>query len=97
MLSIFGLPVVHPLLPGNAWSTSNYEKLLTQLIRLEGRWLAPYYDGSQFLGSRSGGDEISDWAKQEGRRASVLAEMMRTGRDEPRSVSERRSDHKPMR
>ena len=40
---------------------------------------------------------ISDWAKQEERRASVLAEMMRTGRDEPRSVSERRSDHKPMR
>ena len=26
---------------------------------------------------------ISDWAKQEPRRASVLAEMMRTGRDEP--------------
>jgi hypothetical protein len=26
---------------------------------------------------------ISDWAKQERRRASVLAEMMRTGRDEP--------------
>ena len=27
---------------------------------------------------------ISDWAKQEPRRASVLAEMMRTGQDEPR-------------
>ena len=26
---------------------------------------------------------ISDWAKQEPRRASVLAEMMRTGRDKP--------------
>jgi lysozyme len=151
----------------------DYEKLLTQLIRLEGRWLAPYYDGSQNLilvadhhGEEVIGQEsmtaleadvrrvmreledilpvvgrldavrqrvlvhmafnmgverlrtrlrfisavqfrfweaaaeemmISDWAKQEGRRASVLAEMMRTGRDEPRSVRERRSDHKPMR
>ena len=26
---------------------------------------------------------ISDWAKQEQRRADVLAQMMRTGRDEP--------------
>ena len=133
------------------------EKLLAQLIRLEGRWLAPYYDGAGDLivGALHRGEEastdrahmtvlesdvrrvaadledripvvgrldavrqrvlihmafnmgverlrarfisavqsglweaaaremmISDWGKHDKRRASVLAEMMRTGRDE---------------
>jgi len=40
---------------------------------------------------------ISDWAKHEQRRANVLAEMMRTGRDDLGSVSERRSAYKPRR
>ena len=131
------------------------ERLLAQLIRLEGRWLAPYYDivvaddraeqastdrksmtvlesdvrrvalhledvlpvvgrldavrqrvlfhlafnmgvkqlmalprfisAIQFRNWQAAAEEmlISDWAKHERRRASVLAEMMRTGRDEP--------------
>jgi lysozyme len=40
---------------------------------------------------------ISQWARREPGRARVLAEMMRTGRDEPGSPSERRSDHTPRR
>ena len=131
------------------------EKLLAQLMRLEGRWLAHYYDivvaddreeqastapksmtvlesdvrrvalhledmfpvvgrldavrqrvlfhmafnmgvkqlmtllrfisAVQFQNWEAAAEEmlISDWAKHERRRASVLAEMMRTGRDEP--------------
>jgi len=135
------------------------EKLLAQLIRLEGRWLAPYYDGAgdlivvaldrgeastdrahmtvlesdvrrvaadledgipvvgrldavrqrvlihmafnmgverlraRFISAVQSGlweaaareMMISDWGKHDKRRASVLAEMMRTGRDEPKS------------
>jgi lysozyme len=40
---------------------------------------------------------FSDWAKPEQRRADVLAEMMRTGRDEPENVSECRSGQGPRR
>ena len=150
------------------------EKLLAQLMRLEGRWLAPYYDGAgnlivvandrgeqastdresmtvlesdvrrvalhledilpvvgrldavrqrvlihmafnigvkqlltlprfisavQFRNWEAAAEEmlISDWAKHEQRRASVLAQMMRTGRDELGSVSKRRNAYKPRR
>ena len=150
------------------------EKLLAQLMRLEGRWLAPYYDEAgnlivvaddrgeqastdqkrmtvlesdvrrvalhledilpvvgrldavrqrvlihmafnigvkqlltlprfisavQFRNWEAAAEEmmISDWAKQEQRRANVLAEMMRTGRDDLGSVSERRSGQGPRR
>jgi lysozyme len=152
----------------------DYAKLVAQLMRLEGRWLAPYYDAAgnlivapdyhgeqasigekrmtvleadlrrvareledtfpvagrldsvrqrvlihmafnmgvkrllmrprfiaavQFRSWEAAAEEmvISDWAKQEERRANVLAQMMRTGRDEAGSVSERRSGHKPGR
>ena len=150
------------------------EKLLAQLMRLEGRWLAPYYDraGNLIVVANDGGEQastdresmtvlesdvrrvalhledilpvvgrldavrqrvlihmafnmgvkqlltlprfisavqfrnweaaaeemlISDWAKHEQRRASVLAQMMRTGRDDLGRVSERRSGDKPRR
>ena len=148
------------------------EKLLAQLIRLEGRWLAPYYDGAGDLivvaldrGEEASTDRahmtvlesdvrrvaadledgipvvgrldavrqrvlihmafnmgveqlrarfisavqsgfweaaaqemmISDWGKHDKRRASVLAEMMRTGGDDLGSLSERRSAYKPRR
>jgi lysozyme len=152
----------------------DFEKLLAQLIRLEGRWLAPYYDGAgnlivvaahreeqaltdpesmtvlesdvrrvalhledklpvvgrldavrqrvlfhmafnmgveqlltlprfisavQFRNWEAAAEEmlISDWAKHEQRRANVLAQLMRTGRDDLGSVSERRSGNKPRR
>ena len=142
------------------------EKLLAQLIRLEGRWLAPYYDGAgdlivvaldrgeeastdrahmtvlesdvrrvalhledifpvvgrldavrqrvlihmafnmgaeqlltlprfisavQFRNWEAAAEEMlfSNWAKHEQRRANVLAQMMRTGRDNLGSVSDR--------
>ena len=150
------------------------EKLLAQLMRLEGRWLAPYYDGAgnlivvandrgeqastdrksmtvlesdvrrvalhledifpvvgrldavrqrvlihmafnmgvkqlltlprfisavQFRNWEAAAEEmlISDWAKHEQQRANVLAQMMRTGRDDLGRVRERRSGYKPMR
>ena len=150
------------------------EKLLAQLIRLEGRWLAPYYDGAgdlivvaldrgeeaptdrahmtvlesdvrrvaadledgipvvgrldavrqrvlihmafnvgvtqlltltrfisavQFRNWEAAAKQmlISDWAKHEEQRANVLAQMMRTGRDDFGSVSDRRSGYKPRR
>ena len=150
------------------------EKLLAQLIRLEGLWLAPYYDGAgnlivvaddrgeeasterkrvtvlesdvrrvalhledilpvvgrldamrqrvlihmafnmgvkqlltltrfisavQFRNWEAAAKEMlfSDWAKHEQQRANVLAEMMRTGRDDLGSVSDRRSAYKPRR
>ena len=141
------------------------EKLLAQLMRLEGRWLAPYYDAAgnlivvandpgeqpltdrksmtvlesdvrrvalhledifpvvgrldvrqrvlihmafnmgvkqlltmprfisavQFRNWEAAAEEMlfSDWAKHEQRRANVLAQMMRTGRDDLGSVSDR--------
>jgi lysozyme len=142
------------------------EKLLAQLMRLEGRWLAPYYDGAgnlivvandrgerastdrksmtvlesdvrrvalhledifpvvgrldavrqrvlihmafnmgaeqlltlprfisavQFRNWEAAAEEMlfSNWAKHEQRRANVLAQMMRTGRDNLGSVSDR--------
>ena len=142
------------------------EKLLAQLMRLEGRWLAPYYDGAgnlivvandrgerastdrksmtvlesdvrrvalhledifpvvgrldavrqrvlihmafnmgaeqlltlprfisavQFRNWEAAAEEMlfSNWAKYEQRRANVLAQMMRTGRDNLGSVSDR--------
>jgi len=150
------------------------EMLLAQLIRLEGLWLAPYYDGegNLIVVAHNSGEEasterervtvlesdvrrvasdledripvvgrldamrqrvlihmafnmgvtqlltltrfvsavqfrnwevaakemlISDWAKHEQRRANVLAEMMRTGRDDLGSVSKRRNAYKPRR
>ena len=150
------------------------EKLLAQLMRLEGRWLAPYYDGAgnlivvaddggeqastdrksmtvlesdvrrvalhledilpvvgrldavrqrvlihmafnmgvkqlltlprfisavQFRNWEAAAEEMlfSDWAKHEQQRANVLAQMMRTGRDDLGSVSDRRSGYKPRR
>jgi lysozyme len=142
------------------------EKLLAQLMRLEARWLAPYYDGAgnlivvaddrgeqaltdrksmtvlesdvrrvalhledifpvvgrldavrqrvlihmafnmgaeqlltlprfisavQFRNWEAAAEEMlfSNWAKHEQRRANVLAQMMRTGRDNLGSVSDR--------
>ena len=142
------------------------EKLLAQLMHLEGRWLAPYYDGAgnlivvandrgerastdrksmtvlesdvrrvalhledifpvvgrldavrqrvlihmafnvgvtqlltltrfisavQFRNWEAAAEEMlfSNWAKHEQRRANVLAQMMRTGRDNLGSVSDR--------
>jgi lysozyme len=152
----------------------DFKKLLAQLVRLEGRWLAPYYDGAgnlivvtdhrgeqaltdpesmtvlesdvrrvalhledilpvvgrldgvrqrvlfhmafnmgveqlltlprfisavQFRNWEAAAEEmlISAWAKHEQRRANVLAQLMRTGRDDLGSVSERRSGNKPRR
>ena len=40
---------------------------------------------------------ISDWEKHEQRRANVLDKMMRTGRDDLGSVSDRRSGQGPRR
>jgi lysozyme len=151
----------------------DFKKLLAQLVRLEGRWLAPYYDGAgnlivvtdhrgealtdpesmtvlesdvrrvalhledilpvvgrldgvrqrvlfhmafnmgveqlltlprfisavQFRNWEAAAEEmlISAWAKHDQRRANVLAQLMRTGRDDLGSVSERRSGNKPRR
>ena len=152
----------------------DFEKLLAQLIRLEGRWLAPYYDEAgnlivvadhreekaltdpesmtvlesdvrrvalhledrlpvvgrldavrqrvlfhmafnmgveqlltlprfisavRFRNWEAAAEEMltSDWANHERRRANVLAQLMRTGRDDLGSVTERRSANKPRR
>ena len=53
----------------------------------------------QFRNWEAAAEEMlfSDWAKHEQQRANVLAQMMRTGRDDVGSVSDRRSGYKPRR
>jgi lysozyme len=49
----------------------------------------------RFWEAAAGEMMISDWGKQEERRGNVLAQMMRTGRDELVTLSEHQSGHTP--